>query len=60
MDFVVYQSVEDVKKFQNYAEQVAEHFGSDMMAEHYLNGFIDWDGRAICDYHGSGPCNCEL
>lgn len=46
MGFVIYQSVEDVKKFQKYTESVAEHFGSDQMAEHYLNGLVDWDGNA--------------
>jgi hypothetical protein len=56
----VYQSVEDVQKMQRYTESVAEHFGSDQMAEHYLNGLIDWNGRTICDYHGSNGCNCEL
>ena len=60
MAFIVYKSVEDVQKAQRYNETVAEHFGSDTMAEHYLNGLIDWEGRAICDYHGSGDCNCEL
>jgi hypothetical protein len=60
MGFLVYQSVEDVQKMQRYTETVAEHFSSDTMAEHYLNGLIDWNGRAICDIHGSQECNCEL
>jgi hypothetical protein len=44
MGFVVYNSVEDVNAFQKYTESVADHFGSDTLAEHYLNGFINWDG----------------
>lgn len=40
----VYQSVEDVDKFRRYTESIAQHFGSDTLAEHYLNGFINWDG----------------
>ena len=47
MDYVVYNSVEDVEKMRSWTEKVAEHFGSDQMAEHYLNGLIDWDGREI-------------
>lgn len=44
MPFVVYSSVEVVDEFRNYTEDVAAHFGSDTMAEQYLNGFINWDG----------------
>lgn len=57
MTFYVYQSVEDVKKFQRYTEEVARHFGSDMMAEKYLDGLIDWDGNEICD-NCRGACKC--
>lgn len=59
MAFVEYKTVEDVKNFQKFTESVADHFGSDVMAEHYLNGLIDWDGKPLCDYHGSGPCDCS-
>jgi hypothetical protein len=44
MEFFVYKNVEDVEKFQRYTESVADHFGSDTMAEKYLNGLIDWNG----------------
>lgn len=57
MTFIVYESVEDVKEFQRYNEEVANHFGSDMMAEKYLNGLIDWDGNEICDNCGVS-CRC--
>jgi hypothetical protein len=60
MPFVEYRTAEDVEKFQKYTESVAEHFGSDTMAEKYLNGLIDWNGNELCDYHGSGPCDCNL
>lgn len=56
-EFYVYESVEDVQKFQKYTESIADHFGSDAMAEKYLNGLIDWDGNEICDYC-HGPCIC--
>jgi hypothetical protein len=57
MGFVIYKSVEDVENFRTYTEKVAEHFGSDAMAEKYLNGLIDWDGNEICDYC-HGKCHC--
>jgi hypothetical protein len=44
MSFIVYDSVETIEKFRSYTEEVADHFGSDTLAEHYLNGFINWDG----------------
>jgi len=59
MTTYIYQTTEDVQKFRNYTRAVADHFGSDLMAEHYLDGLIDWDGNPLCDDHGSGPCHCE-
>jgi len=47
MGYVVYTSVEDVSDFRNYTASVAQHFGSDMMAEKYLDGLIDWDGNEM-------------
>lgn len=47
MGFVIYNSVEDVKSFQKYTESIAEHFGSDLMAEKYLDGLINWDGSEV-------------
>lgn len=55
---VVYNSTEDVDKFRRYTSEVAKHFQSETLAEHYLNGLIDWDGNELCDIHGSGPCRC--
>lgn len=49
MASVVYNSVEDVREFQKYTESVADHFGSDILAEQYLNGLIDWDGNPAED-----------
>lgn len=58
MSFVVYNSVEDVENFRRYTSEVAEHFQSDLLAEQYLNGLIDWNGNPVCDIHGSNPCHC--
>jgi hypothetical protein len=57
MAYFVYESVENVENFQKYTESVADHFGSDAMAEKYLDGLIDWDGYELCDYCGSN-CTC--
>lgn len=55
---VVYETAYDVDQFRKHTESVADHFGSDAMAEKYLDGLIDWDGNELCDIHGSGPCHC--
>ncbi len=52
VSFVIFGSTEDVHAFQRFTESVADHFGSDQMAEHYLNGFIDWDGNPTEDDEG--------
>jgi len=57
MPFYIYNSVEDVNKFRSYTEEVANHFGSDSMAEKYLDGLIDWDGNELCDNCGKN-CTC--
>ena len=44
MSFVLFDSAETVGRFRDYTSEVAAHFGSDTLAEHYLNGFINWDG----------------
>lgn len=59
MAFVVYNSVEDVKEFQSATERVVEHFGSEAMAEKYLDGLIDWDGHEICGYC-KRACYCPV
>lgn len=50
MSYVLYETVQDVQAMQNYNESVAQHFGSDAMAEKYLDGLINWDGQEIDDY----------
>jgi hypothetical protein len=45
--FVVYNSVEDVENFRKYTESIVDHFDSEVLAEHYLNGLIDWNGHSI-------------
>jgi len=47
--FIAWETPEDVEKFRNYRESVEEHFGSYQMAEHFLNGLVDWNGNPIND-----------
>ena len=37
MEFLVYQSVEDVQKMREYTKKVVDHFDSEVLAEKYLN-----------------------
>lgn len=57
-EFVIYQSVKDVENFRKYTSRVADHFDSEVMAEKYLDGLIDWNGNELCDIHGAGGCHC--
>lgn len=59
MAYVIYKTVEDVQNFRTYKEKVAEHFGSDVMAEKFLNGLIDWEGHELCDNCGNN-CTCGI
>jgi hypothetical protein len=55
MGFVIWNSPEDVEKFREYREAIADHFHSERLAAAYLDGLIDWNGNEIWDGYDPEP-----
>ncbi len=50
--YVIYGSVQNVEDFQKCTQRIADHFDSDVLAERYLDGLIDWNGNELDDPSG--------
>jgi len=48
--YVILQTSEDVETMRKDHRKIVEHFGSETLAERYLDGLINWNCEEIDDY----------